>query len=161
MLSQHAFSIFDCLLDTGSMPLELNSFRNAIAQCDNALMYCHSDLAKSDTKLAQHLRAGAIQAFEFTYELTFKMLRRFLQSIEDSPSLVDEMSFNQLVRRGYEIGVLEAEIEHWKEFRKNRGTTSHTYDMAKAELVFDGIPAFLIEAKFLLRQIEMRQNGQS
>jgi nucleotidyltransferase substrate binding protein (TIGR01987 family) len=139
------------------MILDVSSLRSAIAQCDDALVYCGSDLAQRDAKLAQHLRAGAIQAFEFTYELSVKMLKRYLETTEPTPSSVDEMSFNDLVRRGYEIGLLNAEIEHWKEFRKNRGSTSHAYNMAKALLVFNNIPAFLSEAKYLLAQIEARQ----
>jgi nucleotidyltransferase substrate binding protein (TIGR01987 family) len=140
------------------MILDLTSLRSAIAQCHEALFYCRSDLAKQDAKLAQHLRAGAIQAFEFTYELSVKMLKRYLEATEATP--IDEMSFNELVRRGYETGLLNAEIEQWKAFRKNRGSTSHAYDMAKAMAVFQSIPEFLTEAEFLLAEIEKRQERQ-
>ena len=139
------------------MALDLSSLRSAIAQCDEALVYCTSDLAKQDPKLAQHLRAGAIQAFKFIYELSVKMLKRYLEATEATPSQVDEMSFNELVRRGFEVGLLDAEIEAWKEFRKSRGSTSHAYDFAKAQAVFEKIPEFLSEAKFLLEQIRARQ----
>lgn len=75
------------------MTLDLSSLEKAIAQMEDALKYCESDLAKSDPKLALHLRAGAIQAFEFTYELSFKILKRFLEATETNPSIVEEMSF--------------------------------------------------------------------
>ena len=139
------------------MALDLSSLRSALAQCDEALVYCQSDIAKSDAKLAQHLRAGAIQAFEFTYELSVKMLKRYLEATEASQSSVNEMSFNALVRRGFEAGLLDAEVEQWKVFRKNRGSTSHAYNLKTAQDVFDAIPAFLVEAKFLRAQIEKRQ----
>lgn len=139
------------------MVLDLISLKSAIAQGEDALVYCQSDLAKSDVKLAQHLRAGAIQAFEFTYELSIKMLKRHLEATEATPSAVEEMSFNDLVRRGFELGLLKAEIAEWREFRKNRGSTSHAYDMNKAQEIYEKIPAFLAEAKFLLAQIEKRQ----
>lgn len=139
------------------MTLDLTSLSKAIAQLEDALTYCNSDLAKSDDRLALHLRAGAIQAFEFTYELTFKILKRYLEATEVSPSTVEEMTFNDLVRRGYKLGLLQAEISDWKEFRKDRGTTSHAYDEEKAKDVYENIPKFLIEAKFLLSGIQKRQ----
>src|SRR5439155_3534506 len=101
--------------------------------------------------------AAAIQAFEFTYELAIKVLRRYLIETEPNPATVDEMSFNDLVRRGYALGLLKAELPEWKEFRRNRGTTSHTYDAAKAQAIFEGIPGFLEEARHLLTQIAKRQ----
>ena len=124
------------------MALNLSSLSSAIAQCDEALVYCSSDVAKQDSKLAQPLRAGAILAFEFTYELSVKMLKRYLEATEATPSQIDEMSFNEVVRRGYEVGLLSAEIEAWKEFRKSRGSTSHAYDLEKAQAVFVKIPSF-------------------
>ena len=140
------------------MILDLTSLQKAIAQMEEALAYCNSDLAKNDPRLALHLRAAAIQAFEFTYELSFKILKRYLEATETNPAAVDDMTFNELVRRGFELGLLQAEMAEWKEFRKDRGTTSHAYDEEKAQDVFEGIPDFLEEAKFLLAQIQKRQS---
>ena len=138
------------------MTLDIAPFLKAIAQVDEALVYCNSELALSDERLALHLRAAAIQAFELTYELTFKTLKRYLEATEVSPSEIDEMNFNNLVRRGLEAGLLSAELVAWKQFRKDRGTTSHTYNEDKAEAVFKSIPAFLQEAKYLAAQIQIR-----
>jgi nucleotidyltransferase substrate binding protein (TIGR01987 family) len=103
------------------------------------------------------LRAAALQAFEFTYEPAIKTLKRFLEKNEPNPLIIDEMSFNDLVRRGYEAGLLQAELVAWKQFRKDRSTTSHAYDELKALEVFAGIPAFLVEAKHLIAKITRRQ----
>ncbi len=92
------------LCETPPMILDLSSLRNAIAQTEEAL-------------------AAAIQAFEFTYELAIKTLRRYLMESEPSPATVDEMSFNDLVRRGYAIGLLQAELTEWKVYRRSRGIT--------------------------------------
>jgi nucleotidyltransferase substrate binding protein (TIGR01987 family) len=69
------------------------------------------------------------------------------------------MTFNEIIRRGFEVGLLQAEISQWKEFRKDRGTTSHTYDEDKANDVYETIPTFLKEAKFLYSQITKRQGS--
>ena len=139
------------------MTLDLSSLGNAIAQGDEALAYCGGDLARADAQLAMHLRAGAIRAFEFIYELSIKTLRRYLIETEANPAAVEEMSFNDLIRRAYELGLIEAELADWKEFRRHRGTTSHTYDAAKAQAVFEIIPTFLAEARFLAARIAERQ----
>ena len=139
--------------------IDLSAFEKVIAQADEALDFCRSDLATKNPRLALHLRAAAIQAFEFTYELSIKTLKRFLELNEPNPSIIDEMSFNDLVRRGYETGILKAELVAWKQFRKDRGTTSHAYDELKALEVFTGIPAFLVEAKHLCAEITRRQEA--
>ena len=143
------------------MALDLSSLENAISQLEEALQYCNSDIAKNDKKLAKHLRAGAIQAFEFSYELSFKMLKRYFEMSEPNPAAVDEMTFNDIIRKGYEVGLLNAEISNWREFRKDRGTTSHTYDETKAQDIFETLPAFLKEAKHLLNQIKKLQEKLS
>jgi nucleotidyltransferase substrate binding protein (TIGR01987 family) len=139
------------------MILDRSALENAIVRGEEALAFCASDLAKNDPRLALHLRAGAIQAFEFTYELAIRTLRRHLVETEPDPSAVMEMTFNALIRRGYELGLLRAEVALWQDFRRRRGTTSHTYDSAKAQAVFEIIPEFLAEARFLLVWLAVRQ----
>jgi nucleotidyltransferase substrate binding protein (TIGR01987 family) len=144
-----------------AMNLDLSSLKNAAAQLEEALAYCESEAAKSDHRLAHHLRAGAIQAFEYTYELSFKYLKRYLAMTEPDPTLVREMTFNEVIRRGYEMGLLKAELAEWKAFRRDRGTASHAYDEKKALDVYKSIPEFLAEAKYLLRELEKRRERQS
>jgi nucleotidyltransferase substrate binding protein (TIGR01987 family) len=139
------------------MMIDLSTFHKAISQVDEALAFCESDMVHGNPRLTLHLRAAAILAFEFTYELAVKTLKRFLEMTDPYPSSIDEMSFNDLIRRGYELGLLRAELVGWKQFRRDRGTTSHAYDEKKALDVFAGIPAFLDEAKFLYAEIKRRQ----
>ena len=106
------------------MILDLTSLENAIAQLEEALTYCNSDLAKHDLRLARHLRAAAIQAFEFTYELSFKMLKRYLEETEANPAAIDDMQFKGIIRRGFELGLVSREADEWELFRQDRGTTS-------------------------------------
>ena len=143
--------------DDRGMTLDLSSLAGAIAQLTAAVGYANSDLARSDPALAPHLRAAAIQAFEFTYELSFKMLRRFLEMTEPVAPDLDTFTFNRLIRLGYERGLLNEELAIWQGFREARGTTSHTYDERKAQAVFEAIPRFLREAEFLLAQLSERR----
>jgi len=142
------------------MPLNLSPLNKAIIQTEKSLEYCESDFAKSDQQLALQLRAGAIQAFEFTYELVIKMLKRYLEQTETTAANIDHMSFNSLIRLGFERGLLKAELVEWKKFRDRRNITSHTYDEQKAQAVYETIPLFLAEAKFLYAEITQRQQNE-
>jgi uncharacterized protein with HEPN domain len=53
--------------------------------------------------------------------------------------------------------LVQLELDRWKEFRNSRNLTSHTYNQEKAKDVFDVIPDFLKEVKFLCNEIEKRQ----
>jgi hypothetical protein len=66
-----------------------------------------------------------------------------------------------MIRRGYELGLLQAEMAAWRAFRRDRGATSHAYDEAKALIVFETIPTFAAEANFLLAQTQKRQERAS
>ena len=139
------------------MRLDLTPLDNAIAQLDEALEYHGSDLASRDPALKLHLRAGAIQAFEFTYELSFKMIKRYLEQVSENPAQFDEMSFSAIMREAFRRGMEQSELSIWKEYRTRRGTTSHTYDEDKARVVFESVPAFLREAKYLRDQLPAKE----
>jgi nucleotidyltransferase substrate binding protein (TIGR01987 family) len=136
--------------------IDVGTLDRAIAQLEEALAFAAAEHAH-DARRARHFRAAAIQAFEFTYEVTTKRLRRFLADTASSPETIDALDFSGLVRLGYKTGLLNEEIAAWRSFRESRSITSHTYDGAKAQAVFAAIPRFLTEARHLHDQIKTRQ----
>ena len=138
-----------------SPSLDLSALERAIAQLGDALEISGSKTAQADPRLALHLRAGAIQAFEFTYELCVKMLRRYLDASEVTAG--DLQDFNTLIRRAYDRGLVRADLATWRRFRADRGTTSHTDSDDKAQQVFAAIPGFLAEARHVLAALGGRE----
>ena len=132
------------------MALDTTSFRNAIAQLARGLEEAR---AEPDREV---VRDGVIQRFEYTYELSHKVLRRFLEETEPTPEQLKELSFPALIRLGSERGLLQNGWDVWSRYRTARGTTSHTDDSAKAAEVFARIPAFLADARALLDAIGRR-----
>ena len=47
-------------------------------------------------------------------------------------------------------------MEDWLDYRKMRNITSHTYDESKARQVYNGIFDFLESSRFLLKQLQQR-----
>jgi hypothetical protein len=84
------------------------------------------------------------------------MIRRYLAETEPSPAAVSELTFEGLIRRADELGLVASPVATWKEFRKARTDTSHTYNEDKALSVVARIPDFAQEAMFLLKRLQER-----
>jgi nucleotidyltransferase substrate binding protein (TIGR01987 family) len=102
------------------------------------------------------IRDGLIQRFEFTYDLSTKMLRRALEAAADVPEQIDQMSFPAMIRTASEQNLLREAWPEWRRYREMRNITSHTYDEAKARDVTAAIPEFLAEAQALLKRLQGR-----
>jgi nucleotidyltransferase substrate binding protein (TIGR01987 family) len=131
--------------------LDLTSLERAIQRLDEGWLRYQQDI--SDTQI----RDGLIQRFEFTYEISHKMLKRHLEMTSPSPALFDGMNFSDLIRSGNERGLLLGNWPQWRTYRDMRARTSHTYDEAIALEVVAGIPAFQQEAAFLLDRLQAAQ----
>jgi nucleotidyltransferase substrate binding protein (TIGR01987 family) len=143
------------------MRLDLAPLKLAVTQLQKSLNYCDSTLAKQDIDIKEQFNTAAIQVFEYTYELSWKMLKRYLAQIISTPSELDEISFPNLIRLGSEKGLLLSDWSRWKIFRDKRNTTSHTYDLSKAQAVLSILPEFLIETQYLLKQLETKIGKQN
>ncbi len=102
----------------------------------------------------EFIRDASIQRFEYTYELSHKMLRRYLAISEPSREEVGAMSFPDLIRTGSERNLLLNGWDQWNIYRAARNQTSHAYDEGKALEVCAMIPAFLNEVEHLLKQLK-------
>ena len=138
------------------MKLDLTPLEDAVAQLEDGLVQYDSDIVREFPQIRNQMRAGAIQAFEFTYELSVGMIKRYLEQVSANPAEIDELSFQDLIRRAGQQGLVRSELDAWMRYRANRGTTSHTYSEERAERVFRGIPEFLEEARHLLRELQAK-----
>jgi nucleotidyltransferase substrate binding protein (TIGR01987 family) len=140
--------------------IDYSPLASEIGQLEKSLAYARSPAAQADAGLREQLRNSVIQCFEFTYELSWKMLKRHLEATEASSADLDLATFQSLIRIGNERGVLKSDWKVWKIYRQARADSSHTYDAAKAEAVFAVAPVFLEEAQTLLRNLVARSVGQ-
>jgi nucleotidyltransferase substrate binding protein (TIGR01987 family) len=102
----------------------------------------------------EQIRDGLIQRFEFTYELSRKMHRRYLKETAASPDEIERMAFADLIRTGNAQGLLRGDWPAWRRFREMRAHTSHTYDDKVASQVASAIPGFLEEAEHLYAELQ-------
>lgn len=131
------------------MLLDLSSFHRALASLDRAALRALG--APGD----EELRDAVIQRFEYTYELAWKMLKRHLEQVVPDPARMDSLSFRELIREGAERGMLP-EVEPWFEYRHQRNHTSHAYNAAAAQRVFETALSFREAARLLLAELERR-----
>jgi nucleotidyltransferase substrate binding protein (TIGR01987 family) len=133
--------------------LDLTPFENAVQRLAEGLARYQKDT--TDTQI----RDGLIQRFEFTYEISHKMLKRHLEMVSASPGEFNDMVFADLIRSGNEHGLLLGNWSDWKSYRERRGKTSHSYDEEIAIDVVQGIPSFLEEVRHLLNTLKGRVGG--
>lgn len=131
--------------------LDITPLKNAVVRLDEGLVRYELDI--SDLQI----RDGLIQRFEFTYELSHKMLKRYLEQTSPNPAEFDGMPFQDLIRTGNEKGLLLGNWTDWRLYRDMRSRTSHTYDENTAIQVVAGIPKFLNEAKFLTEMLQKNE----
>jgi nucleotidyltransferase substrate binding protein (TIGR01987 family) len=130
--------------------LDITSFANAVRRLREDLVRYERDATD------EQIRDGLIQRFEFTYELSHKVLRRFLKEIAASPDEIDRLPFADLIRTGSAQRLLRGDWPAWRDFREMRAQTGHMYDTKVAVQVASAISAFLEEAEHLCAELQRR-----
>ena len=130
--------------------LDLSSLKKACEALDLALKVYDKSTLLEDSPEKILLRDGVIQRFEFTYELSWKMLKRYLD--EYSLEKADSLNNRELFRIGWEQRLI-ADPEKWFHYLKMRNQTSHVYDKDKDEEVFAATRDFFQDAQYLLQRL--------
>ena len=126
------------------MELIIEPLEKALATLKEAWVEYNKDLSNT------FVRDSVIQRFEYTFELSHKILRRFLSETEASKAEISEMLFNELIRLGCKRGLLLNDLETWDKYRKSRNLTSHNYDEFNADSIAVIIPVFIEDVDYQL-----------
>lgn len=130
------------------MSLDLTPFEKALTSLEEVLLVPATAIVRDST----------IQRFEYTYELAFKMLKRYLEMSSTTPVEIDGKTFKELVRLAAEQGLIDSP-EAWFVYRQARNETSHGYDEKKAVVVYSHIGPFAKSARVLLTHLSQRISG--
>ena len=134
--------------------LELDALQRAVQAYTVACLVAKDDavIHKLSTELQDVIKAGIIQHFEFTYELCWKFIKRWLEKNYGS-SEVDGVTRRELFRLAAENKLITS-VEQWMHFHQARNQTSHTYDPDIALEVYNTSLDFLQVAQHLLQQLQ-------
>jgi nucleotidyltransferase substrate binding protein (TIGR01987 family) len=133
--------------------MDLTNLRQAIETLETALRCSQMpSLVTLDKNLPDVVRAAVIQHFEFTFELSWKILERLLGE-KLGRDTVKRMSHKMLFRTAAERSLLD-DPKRWFDYLDARNKTSHTYNESVAEDVYEKVPAFLADAQKLLSALE-------
>lgn len=127
--------------------LDLTAFQSVLASLNRGIT--RSLAVPAD----EELRDAVIQRFEYTYELAWKTLRRYL----DQEGVAEIVTFSKrdLYREAATRGLV-ADPTAWFGYQIARNETSHTYNVAKAMEVHAKAVTFAVDAAQLLAELEKR-----
>ena len=141
------------------MKLDLSSLRKAVDSLEKTLKVAENKIlaAKLDNDVKDAIRAGVIQNFEFTYELCWKFMRRWLKENADVEEAEYPRTRKELFRLAARFGLIKEPLS-WFSYSDARNLTSHTYDENKAESVYETAVDFLGDARYLLDRLQERND---
>lgn len=108
-------------------------------------------------ELSKLEKQGTIQAFEYTHELAWKMLKDFLEYKGNT----DIYGSKDAVRNSFKLGIIE-NGDYWMQMIKSRNLTSHTYDESTAdEIIFLIKDMYFEEFEKLIEKMEILKIEES
>jgi nucleotidyltransferase substrate binding protein (TIGR01987 family) len=104
----------------------------------------------------KHSKAGVIQNFKISYELSWKFIKRWLE-VNEGQEIVDGVTRRELYRIAFENRLIE-NVEEWMNFHSTRNITSHSYDAEVANNAYETAVHFLPFAKKLLERLTLKND---
>ncbi len=119
----------------------------------------YSEVGQNDPD-SDIFHAAVVKGFEYTYELAFNAIRRYVAYNVLSPGRVGQMRIPDILRAAARNGLI-ASVDDWFEFRERRNSTSHEYfDPESADRIVNTAPALHRAASELLETLRANLESQ-
>jgi len=127
-----------------------SNFRKALAKLEEVVKSSEVE------SLSELEKEGFIQRFEYTYELAWKTLQDLLKH----KGYQDISGPNPTIEQAFQDGYLE-HGQVWKQMKKSRDLSTHTYNEEIAENIYESIIASYFDAfKALEMRLEKERSGK-
>jgi len=137
--------------------LDISALKKAAQAFENALAFASKVEAKPTSEREfyelESASASVIQHFEFSYELCWKTMKRFIEM--DIGPEADILTRKDLFRLSAEKRLID-DFHQWVEFHRARNRTSHVYDEEVASEVYQIAKTFASYMQKFVKTIEQR-----
>jgi nucleotidyltransferase substrate binding protein (TIGR01987 family) len=106
-------------------------------------------LAIAQKPVNEFYRDSVIQRFEYTFELSWKIMQKFLEA--DRP--LQDSSVRGVLRESFKRGFIR-DTEQWFVFQESRNLTSHTYNEKTAQDVYEVALKLPEAVDFVIERLE-------
>ena len=128
--------------------LDLSNLKNSFF----TLKECYNDYTmQKDEKMQTYIKDSCIKRFEYTYEMSKKIMNKFLKKEYDKTE--KELSINNIFREMYGLGLIDS-FDNWVDYRESRNISAHEYDITKTYPIIELIPRFLVDVDFFITHLE-------
>lgn len=141
-----------------AMPLQLEHLGHSIDAL-SALM----EVAEDDSRMSRFseteqagIIAGVVKNFEITYELSWKLIARWLDD-NLTPGIADGVTKRHLYRLAAEQHLIQ-DVDRWMAHHRARNQTAHIYDHQGAMRVYLATREFVADARALYAVLEGRND---
>lgn len=122
-----------------------DKFKNTLNQLKDAFA-SFEDVMKQEKN--EYIRDSAIQRFEYTFELTWKLLKIYLEE-----KGIKVYAPRDVIKESFQVGILPDDIT-WLNMLETRNQTSHLYKKSMAEDVYGKLPLYLKLIDNLMKSFE-------
>jgi len=137
------------------MKLNLSTIKQASITLNDAINLHQEELDNPRFTLA--LRDSVIQRFEYTYELAWKIIKRWLSENVSPESAEPIYSRKELFRLAANWGLIQDPLQ-WFEYHKARNISAHTYNELEAEQVLKAACGLARDVETLIEELEKRND---
>jgi nucleotidyltransferase substrate binding protein (TIGR01987 family) len=102
----------------------------------------------------EYLRDAAIQRFELTFELAWKVMKTYVER-----QGLEACSPRESIRMAFKAALIPEDLG-WLAMIELRNLASHTYDEALAERIYTQLPDMLSRFRDLLTQLQTRDRDE-
>jgi len=135
------------------MKMDLTPLEKALAQLEESLQILDSKVwGDNDASRRNHER-GAVQAFEFTYEVALNLLRRQMNEIAGGSTKINRLEFMDFLRAAADHDFIP-DAERFFDYREKRNLTSNNYDEEMMRQMLAILDPFAQDVRFLLGQLQ-------
>ena len=141
------------------MLLDYSTLENALQQLEISMNFYHSEMAQSNAELKDQFRNSAIQCFKFTYELSFKIIRRQLEKTSNFTHEIRQMNFADFIRTAADADLVP-DVKRFLQYRLTRSLTSQSYNKERAEEIIVILPQFIEDVHIILSKIKIKNESE-
>ena len=128
--------------------LDLSNLKNSFS----TLKECYNDYTmQKDEKMQTYIKDSCIKRFEYTYEMSKKIMNKFLKKEYDKTE--KELSINNIFREMYGLSLIDR-FDNWVDYRESRNISAYEYDITKTYPIIELIPRFLVDVDFFITHLE-------